>query len=93
MRTRAALRTCNLTLRDVTRFLDRHYLTPKAADFLRRMSQAVLAAAAGFHGTRLSAIGGAGATAALAFVLEIMYLSALGMRGRQDRSRAWKTKT
>ena len=61
----AALRAIRLALRDVARFLDRHYLTAKAADFLhrslrRRMSQAVLAATAGFLGPRFSAIGGAG---------------------------------
>ena len=73
MNTRAALRTLNLALRDLARFLDRHYLTAKAADFLhrslrRRMSQAVLAAAAGFLGARLTAVGGAGPTALLAFI-------------------------
>ena len=66
----------------MARFLDRHYLTAKAADFLhrslrRRMSQAVLAATAGFLGARFSAIGGAGPTAALAFVFG---LSAWGLQ-------------
>ena len=82
LNTRAALRVINLALRDVARFLDRHYLTAKSADFLhrslrRRMSQAVLAAAAGFLGARYSAIGGAGPTAALAFVFG---LSAWGLQ-------------
>ena len=82
MSTPTALRTIHLALRDVARFLDRHYLTAKAADFLhrslrRRMSQAVLAAAAGFLGARLSAVGGAGPTAALALVLG---LSAWGLQ-------------
>ncbi len=70
---RPFLRTLANAAGDLTRFLDRHYLAAKAADFLhrslrRRMSQAVLAAAAGFLGARLSAVGGAGPTAALAFV-------------------------
>ena len=61
MRTSLRL-TCRLlsfACRDLARFLDRHYLAAKAGDFLhrslrRRMSQALLAAAAAFLGTRLS---------------------------------------
>jgi hypothetical protein len=73
LNTRSPFRTLANAAGDLARFLDRHYLTAKAADFLhrslrRRMSQAVLAAAAAFAGARLSAIGGAGPTAVLAFV-------------------------
>ena len=63
--------TKTITL-DLTRFLDRHYLTAKAADFLhrslrRRMSQALLAAAAAFAGTKLYPLQQAAPTAAIAF--------------------------
>ena len=72
MQTRHLFNLLSLATRDLGRFLDRHYLTAKAADFLhrslrRRMSQAALAAVAGFAGARLSTQHGAGATAALAF--------------------------
>ena len=77
MKTRAALRTSTLAARDLARFLDRHYLAAKIGDILhrslrRRMSQAALAAAAGFAGARLSAVGGAGPVAALAIVCGLL---------------------
>ena len=61
-------------LRDLLRFLDRHYLAAKTADFLhrslrRRMSQVALAVAAGILGANLTQTTVTGPGAALAAVI------------------------